>query len=86
MVQREAKDKKDRQFMQEYELGVFVANMKERYAEAIKLPSATQREKSVYLGPMGNKDFSSGDGKGTQILSEIKTGIDGLNRKLSPQP
>jgi hypothetical protein len=28
MVQREEKDRKDRQFMQEYELGVFVSNMK----------------------------------------------------------
>jgi hypothetical protein len=86
MVQREEKDRKDRQFMQEYELGVFVSNMKERYAEAIKLPTAPERQKSVYLGPMGNENFPDDWKSNNKIMLDIKTGIDGLNQKLSPQP
>jgi hypothetical protein len=60
--------------------------MKERYAEAIKLPTAPERQKSVYLGPMGNENFPDDWKSNNKIMLDIKTGIDGLNQKLSPQP
>lgn len=72
--------------MREYMGTELTQKIRIKYAEAIKLPTAPEREKSVYLGPMGNRNFPTGDKPDNKIMLDIKKGIDGLNQKLSPQP
>jgi hypothetical protein len=72
--------------MREYTGTELTQKIRIKYAEAIKLPTAPEREKSAYLGPMGNRNFPTGDKPDNKIMLDIKKGIDGLNQKLSPQP
>jgi len=80
------------QYQIEGSLRESAASIKEKYAEALALPTALPqrsgphpRMPGVSYAPEGYPGIMV-DEKGHRIMFDIKTGIDSLNKKLAPQP
>jgi len=74
------------------EVADFVEKLKSQYSVAASIPTALPQKtgphpnmKGVSYAPAGYNTNMT-DEKGYRIMFDIKTGIDGLNQKLAPQP
>jgi len=80
------------QYQIEGSLRESAASIKEKYAEALALPTALPQRSGPHPRMPGVSYAPEGypgrmvDEKGHRIMFDIKTGIDSLNKKLAPQP